>query len=153
MRKILFIFSLILLGTFAFSFDIYGGFDYVFTPESTLNSFFDISLDFPLSDNNNTQFGFSLSLLTINTDVDNLFFSLMSFGKYDTQTSSGIFSVFGKGGAVFPLNMEFSSIGYAIFAGIRYYFQKFFIGFSYEVIYLYDNIKIDAKPIQFGYSF
>jgi len=153
MRKLLFFISLVLFVSFAFSFDIYGGYNYVFTPESTINSFFDASFDFPLNTNNGTQFGFSLSLLTINTDEDNFFFSLMTYGKYDTPTSSGIFSVFGKGGAIFPANLQFSSIGYAIFAGIRYYFQKFFVGFSYEVIYLYDNIKIDAIPVQFGYSF
>jgi hypothetical protein len=153
MKKLLFFFMLFVIVSFSFSFDIYGGYNYVFTPDSTINSFFDASFDFPLSINNNTQFGLSLSLLSINTGVDNFFFSLMTYGRYDTKTSSGIFSVFGKGGAIFPLDFKLSSVGYGILAGIRYYFQNFFVGFSYEVIYLYDSNKIDALPIQFGYSF
>ncbi|SHH30529.1 hypothetical protein [Thermosipho atlanticus] len=153
MKKLIISMFLIGLSLMGLSIDIYGGYNYVFTPDSTISSFFDVSVDIPLNENDNTQFGLSLNLLSITTDVDSFFFSLTTYGKYNTKTSSGIFSVFGKGGAVFPIDFSFSSVGYMVFAGIRYYFNQFFVGFSYEVIYLYNDLKLDVIPIQFGYNF
>ncbi|MBO8160950.1 MAG: hypothetical protein H0Z24_04885 [Thermosipho sp. (in: Bacteria)] len=144
---------LIVFTALVFSFDIYGGFDYNFTPDSTLGSFFDISFDVPLSNHESTQFGFSFSFLSLTTELDSFFWSFMTYGRYDSKTSSGIFTVYGKGGAIFPFKFDLSSLGYGVLAGVRYYMNSFFIGVAYEIIYLYDNVKLDIIPIHFGYSF
>ncbi|ABR30100.1 hypothetical protein SU69_01205 [Thermosipho melanesiensis] len=124
----------------SFAFEIYGGWN--FTIDGT-SSFYSVSVDLPISVNNDTEFGFSFQYLHDN-------FTFTNYGKYSRETSFGKFVIYGKGGALFQFS--FDSIGYMVLAGIRYYFNNFFLSFSYSVLYI-GNDKIQAIPVEFGYHF
>jgi hypothetical protein len=144
--KKLYFFLLVILASLAFSFDFepYAGWN-VTIDSSNTSSFYSVFLDFPLTVNNDTEFGISLGYIGTNN------FVLQSFGKYNIKTSFGIFTTYGKGGAVFSSDFKLNSIGYSVLAGVRYYFKNFFVGFSYAVYYIEDE-KIGTIPLEVGYK-
>lgn len=139
---LLFLFSVII--GFSLDMELYGGWNFTIDSSDT-SSFFDLFVDLPLTVNNNTEFGISVGYLNTGN------FAFQSYGKYNIETSFGIFSTYGKGGAIFENDLALNSIGYSVLAGVRYYFDNLFFGFSYAVYYI-SNEKITTLPIEIGYN-
>ncbi|QTA37101.1 hypothetical protein JYK00_04925 [Thermosipho ferrireducens] len=148
------IINLVLLSSLtAFGFDLSVNWNWNISQDTSYKSFFGAAFFISLNDSKNTDFGISLEYLNIETATETGFIGFSSYGKYYTETSFGTFSIYGKGGGIFPLNFDFSSTGYLVSAGARYYVTNFFIGFNYSVLYLYNDIKLDIIPIEIGIHF
>ncbi|ANQ53339.1 hypothetical protein BG95_02250 [Thermosipho sp. 1063] len=139
MKKTVILLMIVSISLFAIEF--YGSWNFTF--DGTDNSFYSIGIGFPISMNNNTEFGFSMQCL-MNS------FSFENYGKYIRKTSFGEFAIYGKGGAILGFSLD--SLGYVVLAGVRYYFKNFFVSFSYSVLYVKAE-KIQTIPIEIGYRF